>query len=105
MATSGAFAKTSSAPATSFPKSTNCWNKWMIVRRTRLSSNFSIIVAMTPLRRRQKDWARGYVTGFHAADPAQISVHSLVKGLRAALEIEGDRAFRIRSRGYEALLE
>src|SRR5205823_4391940 len=27
MATSGAFAKTSSAPATSFPKSTNCWNK------------------------------------------------------------------------------
>ena len=52
-----------------------------------------------------KDWARGYVTGFHAADPAQISVHSLVKGLRADLEIEGDRAFRIRSRGYEALLE
>jgi len=52
-----------------------------------------------------KDWARGYVTGFHAADPAQISVHSLVKGLRADLEIEGDRAFRIRSQGYEALLE
>ncbi len=47
-----------------------------------------------------KDWALGYV-----ADPAQISVHSLVKGLRADLEIEGDRAFRIRSRGYEALLE
>src|SRR5438876_7377393 len=52
-----------------------------------------------------KDWARGYVTGFHAADPAQISVHSLVKGLRADEKIEGDRAFRIRSQGYEALLE
>ncbi len=52
-----------------------------------------------------KDWALGYVTGFHAADPAQISVHSLVKGLRADEKIEGDRAFRIRSQGYEALLE
>src|SRR5437868_8952838 len=36
------------------------------------------------------DWALGYVTGFHAADPAQISVHSLVKGLRADEKIEGD---------------
>ncbi|HEV2714933.1 MAG TPA: FAD-dependent oxidoreductase, partial [Terriglobales bacterium] len=51
-----------------------------------------------------KDWARGYVTGFHAADPAQISVHSLVKGLRADEKIEGDRAFRIAPQGYEALL-
>ena len=52
-----------------------------------------------------KDWARGYVTGFHAADPAQISVHSLVRGMRADGKIEGDRAFRIASRGYEALLD
>jgi monoamine oxidase len=51
-----------------------------------------------------KDWARGYVTGFHAADPAQISVHSLVRGTRADEKIEGHRAFRIASQGYEALL-
>jgi monoamine oxidase len=51
-----------------------------------------------------KDWARGYVTGFHAADPAQISLHSLVKGLRADEKIEGDRTFRIAPQGYEALL-
>lgn len=52
-----------------------------------------------------KDWARGYVTGFHAADPAQISVHSLVRGMRADEKIEGDRAFRIAPQGYEALLD
>jgi monoamine oxidase len=52
-----------------------------------------------------KDWARGYVTGLHAADPAQISVHSLVKCMRADEKIEGDRAFRIVPQGYEALLE
>jgi monoamine oxidase len=51
-----------------------------------------------------KDWARGYVTGFHAADPAQISVHSLVRGMRADEKIEGHRAFRIEPQGYEALL-
>ena len=52
-----------------------------------------------------KDWARGYVTGFHAADPAQISVHSLVRGTQADRKIEGDRAFRIASLGYDALLD
>jgi monoamine oxidase len=52
-----------------------------------------------------KDWARGYVTGFHAADPAQISVHSLVRGSRADEKIEGDRTFRLAPRGYEALLD
>jgi monoamine oxidase len=55
---------------------------------------------------RQKEalgWARGYVTGFHAADPALISVHSLVKGTRADEQIEGDRAFRI-TQGYQALV-
>ena len=59
----------------------------------------------SPATQTAKDWALGYVTGFHAADPAQISVHSLVKGLRADEKIEGNRAFRIVSQGYEALLE
>src|SRR5205085_8487996 len=49
-----------------------------------------------------KAMALRYVTGFHAADPSLISVHSLVKGLRADEQIEGDRAFRITG-GYESL--
>ena len=51
-----------------------------------------------------REWARSYVTGFHAADPDLISVHSLVKGTRADEGIDGDRAFRIRG-GYAALIE
>ena len=50
-----------------------------------------------------KLWARGYITGFNAADPRLISVHALLKERRAEEEIEGDRAFRIVS-GYEVLL-
>jgi monoamine oxidase len=56
-----------------------------------------------PKQKEALDWARRYVTGFHAADPALISVHSLVKGTRADAHIEGDRAFRITA-GYEALV-
>lgn len=42
-----------------------------------------------------KDWARRYVTGFHAADPALISVHSLVKEMRAEEAIGGDHSYRM----------
>jgi monoamine oxidase len=51
-----------------------------------------------------KDRALGYVTGFNAADPAEVSVHWLVAGQRAEEKIEGDRAFRIAG-GYESLVE
>ena len=51
-----------------------------------------------------KAWARSYVTGFHAADPALISVHSLVQGLRADEKIGGDRPFRMKG-GYQSLIE
>ena len=51
-----------------------------------------------------KQWALGYVQGFHAADPKLVSVHSLVKGTRADEAIEGDRGFRIQG-GYAALLQ
>ena len=50
------------------------------------------------------NWARRYITGFHAADPAEISVHSLVKGAEAEKRIDGDRAFRIPG-GYRWLVE
>jgi monoamine oxidase len=51
-----------------------------------------------------KQRALGYVAGFNAADPAQVSVHWLVHQMRAEEKIEGDRAFRARG-GYAALLE
>lgn len=47
--------------------------------------------------------ALGYVSGFNAADPADVSVHWLVRQ-RAQEEIEGDGAFRILG-GYESLID
>lgn len=51
-----------------------------------------------------KRWATGYVSGFNAADPAEVSVHWLVHGREAEEQIHGDRAFRI-SGGYQKLLD
>lgn len=46
-----------------------------------------------------KQQALRYVEGFHAADPALISVHSLIRDSRAEEAIEGDHQYRIGS-GY-----
>ena len=46
-----------------------------------------------------KQQALRYVEGFHAADPALISVHSLIRDSRAEEAIQGDRQYRISS-GY-----
>ena len=51
-----------------------------------------------------KPWATGYVRGFNAADPAEVSVHWLVHNRRAEEQIDGDRAFRIEG-GYAALVD
>jgi|SRR5579864_126330 len=51
-----------------------------------------------------KRWATGYVSGFNAADPAEVSVHWLVHGREAEEQIHGDRAFRIAG-GYQKLLD
>jgi monoamine oxidase len=51
-----------------------------------------------------KKHALSYVAGFNAADPAQVSVHWLVRQMRAEEKIEGDRAFRARG-GYQSLLD
>jgi len=58
----------------------------------------------TPKQQESKRWALGYISGFHAADPGLISVHSLAKGMRADEEIDAERAFRIPG-GYELLVE
>jgi monoamine oxidase len=46
-----------------------------------------------------KQQALRYVEGFHAADPALISVHSLIRDSRAEEAIQGDHQYRIGS-GY-----
>lgn len=51
-----------------------------------------------------KQWATSYVSGFNAADPAEVGVHWLVHSREAEEHIEGDRAFRIAG-GYQELLE
>jgi monoamine oxidase len=51
-----------------------------------------------------KKWATGYVSGFNAADPAQVSVHWLVHSRNADAQIEGDRAFHI-SGGYQTFID
>jgi len=48
--------------------------------------------------------ALAYVSGFNAADPAEVSVHWLVQQMRAEEKIEGDRAFRAHG-GYQTLLD
>jgi monoamine oxidase len=44
-----------------------------------------------------------YVEGFHAADPAKVSIHSLIRDTRAEEAIDGDRQFRIPG-GYDSLV-
>ncbi len=51
-----------------------------------------------------REWALGYITGFHAGDPQRISVHSLIKSTEADEKIEGHRAFRL-PEGYGWLVE
>lgn len=58
----------------------------------------------TEAKKRARERALGYVSGFNAADPALVGVHWLVKEMRAEEKIEADRAFRCRN-GYKDLLD
>jgi len=53
---------------------------------------------------KNRQHALGYVAGFNAADPAQVSVHWLVHQMRAEEKIDGDRAFRADG-GYQPFLQ
>jgi len=57
-----------------------------------------------PSLEQAKRHAIGYVSGFNAADPAQVSVHWLVRGMEAEERIQGHRAFRPLN-GYGRLVE
>jgi monoamine oxidase len=50
-----------------------------------------------------RERALAYITGFHAADPSEVSVHSLIKSMRADEQIDGERTFRLQG-GYQSLL-
>jgi len=58
----------------------------------------------TDRERLARQRAIAYVSGFNAADPAQVGVHWLVQGMRAEEKIQGDRAFRARQ-GYRDLVD
>jgi monoamine oxidase len=51
-----------------------------------------------------RDRATAYVTGFNAADPANVSVHWLVQSRRAEEKIHGEHAYRMQG-GYATLLD
>jgi monoamine oxidase len=51
-----------------------------------------------------RDRALAYVTGFNAADPAQVSVHWLVQSMRAEEQLHGDHTYRMAG-GYATLLK
>jgi len=57
----------------------------------------------TNRQREAQQHALSYVSGFNAADPAQVGVHWLVREMRAEKKIQGDRAFRPGD-GYTTLL-
>jgi monoamine oxidase len=50
-----------------------------------------------------KQHALGFVAGFHAADPAKVSVHWLIRTTKAEEEIDGEHSFRFVD-GYESLV-
>ena len=58
----------------------------------------------SPVDERAKERAQSYVVGFNAADPEQVGVHWLAKGLREEEQVMGDRAFRSRN-GYADLIK
>jgi len=51
-----------------------------------------------------RERALEYVSGFNAADPAKISVQSLLKDMKRQEELGGDHTYRLR-KGYGALVE
>jgi monoamine oxidase len=52
---------------------------------------------------KDKRAACNYVRGFHAAHPEEISVQSLIEGIEAEDEIDGDSQFRL-PQGYDCLV-
>jgi len=74
------------------------------LKRSHPDSPFTEYLDECKCKEDDRDWAYSYVEGFHASFPERISVNSLVRGMEADAEIDGQRAFRI-LRGYDSLVE
>jgi monoamine oxidase len=64
----------------------------------------SLLQAHPELSDWDKEFTLEYVEGFHAAEPARVSVQSLARAEAAAEDDEGNRQFRL-TKGYGALLD
>ena len=51
-----------------------------------------------------REWARGYVAGFHGAPPDDAGVEALIHDTKAEEEIDGQRSWRIEG-GYKRLID
>ncbi|HEY1936349.1 MAG TPA: NAD(P)/FAD-dependent oxidoreductase [Candidatus Angelobacter sp.] len=65
--------------------------------------SFQHYVDCTAHDKEVKQQALRYIEGFHAANPSLISVHSLIRDLRAEEAIKGDHQYRTAS-GYDHLV-
>ena len=85
----GVFAELDNLDPASFPDET--FEQTLLTRLSKLPDD-------------AKQSARMFVGGFHSADPARISTHSIIYGDRASHAIEEDRMFHIVG-GYDKLLD
>jgi len=71
----------------------------IMMRKAQPSQTFQEFVSHLDdpaVREEDKRAACNYVRGFHAAHPDQISVQSLIEGIKAEQQIDGDSQFRLR---------
>jgi monoamine oxidase len=64
---------------------------------------FEQYVTRSHPREEVKQNALNFVEGFHAADPARVSVHWLIQAAKAEQEIDGEQSFRLVD-GYASLV-
>lgn len=72
-------------------------------RRRHNEQSFQSFLQGTDADDRRKELATKYVEGFHAADPAKVSLESLVLEKRASERVSGEKLFRLDG-GYGELI-
>jgi monoamine oxidase len=73
-------------------------------RSRRAEQSFESFLRSSRATERQKELATKYVENFHAANPANVSLESLVFEKEAAERVGGDKPFRLDG-GYDALIQ
>jgi monoamine oxidase len=72
-------------------------------RRRHNEQSFETFIQSADIDDRRKELATKYVEGFHAADPARVSLKSLVLEKEASDRVHGEKLFRLDG-GYGALI-